>query len=271
MLMKNHTRNKIHTRIPELDLLRGIAVLFMIFDHFMYDTGFLLPALFPGFPEAGSIWDTAVQTAAWYWSWGVRTAVRYIILAVFLLLTGICCSFSKSNLRRGGKLMLAALGLTAATYVLGQVAASPEMTITFGVLHCIALALILIGLLETVIRSKWIWLALGTALTCAGAVLYRNAVPLSYGVSGVAAAVAGQILGVAVAGGDSFPFPLFGGQVFLGVFLGRQLYPHRRSLCRKPYRNNAITFIGRNSLAAYFAHQLILPLLLGAILLLLGY
>ena len=135
---------------------------------------------------------------------------------------------------------------------------------------CADLALILIGLLEKAVSSKWVWLITGTVLVCIGAALSPTT-PLSYGDSGIAAAIIGQLLGVVSAGGDSFPFPLYGGQIFLGVFLGRQLYPHRRSLLRIPYRNSALTFVGRHSLAIYFAHQIVLPLLLGTVILLCGY
>ena len=266
--MKKHILN---SRIPEIDLLRGTAVLFMIFDHLLYDIAFLLPSLFPSFPAGGSVWADIVEAAKKYWFWDVRTTVRFIILAIFLLLTGICCSFSKSNLRRGIRLIAASLSLTAVSGILSKVTANPDILITFGVLHCAALSLMLIGILEIVTTSKWFWLIIGAALTCVGAILYPHIVSIPYEDSGIPAALAGQILGVAAAGGDSFSFPLFGGQIFIGVFLGRQLYPNRKSLLRTPYRNNLLTWIGRHSLVVYFAHQIILPLLLGAIILLCGY
>ncbi|MBQ3154879.1 MAG: DUF1624 domain-containing protein, partial [Clostridia bacterium] len=39
------------SRAYELDLLRGIAALFMILDHFMFDLCGLLPALFTDYPR----------------------------------------------------------------------------------------------------------------------------------------------------------------------------------------------------------------------------
>ena len=47
------TGQKKGTRIYELDLFRGIAVLLMIFDHFMYDLGWLFPVLFSDYPRPG--------------------------------------------------------------------------------------------------------------------------------------------------------------------------------------------------------------------------
>lgn len=260
-----------YNRIPELDILRGIAVLFMIFDHLMYDLAFLMPSVFPNFPAAGSRWVPVVLAAARYWSWIVRTVFRYVILAIFLLLTGICCTLSKSNLIRGSKLLLLALALSLATYGLGVLIDDPDVTITFGVLHCVSVALILVGAVEKYSPSKWFYLVVGIPLTTIGAVFHSRADFVSYSEVGFFSATLGQFLGVITAGGDSFSFPLFGGQIFIGVWLGRTLYPTRHSLLRLPYRTTPLTFIGRHSLWVYFAHQIILPLLLGALLLLSGY
>lgn len=267
----SNRKHQLHNRIPELDLLRGIAVLLMIFDHFMYDLAFLMPSLFPKFPAPGTLWAVAVLAATGYWGWIVRTVFRYVILAFFLLLTGICCTFSKSNLIRGAKLFSLALALSFATFGLGIFTHDPDVTITFGVLHCISIALLLVGVTEKRFPNKWLYLAVGTVLTAAGAVFYSRARFVSYNEIDFLPAALGQFLGIMVAGGDSFPFPLFGGQIFIGVWLGKTLYPTRRSLVQRPYRNTLLTFIGRNSLWVYFAHQIILPLLLGGILLLSGY
>lgn len=256
---------KTYDRIPELDILRGMAVLCMVFDHAMYDLAFLLPGFFAERPAASVL-------AVGYWGWGVRKAVRYGVLAVFLVLTGVCCSFSHSNLRRGLRLMLAALALTAATWALGRLLGDSEMLVTFGVLHCIALALVLIGLLECIAEDPRLYLALGLVLTLAGIMLFSGAEHLRYAEDGILPALLGQLTGTATAGSDSFPFPLFGGQVFLGVWLGKVLYPARRSLLPgRAYPRDFITFAGRNSLAVYFAHQILLPPLLAGLLLLCGH
>ena len=87
------TGQKKGTRIYELDLFRGIAVLLMIFDHFMYDLGWLFPVLFSDYPRPG--FSASLRNAAlFYWGWDVRLAVRCAVVFVFLALTGVCCSFS---------------------------------------------------------------------------------------------------------------------------------------------------------------------------------
>ena len=87
---------KLASRITELDLLRGIAVLLMIFDHVMFDTWGLFPTAFRGFPPAEGTWREIYSFSRFYWNWDVRINVRIVVVFVFLALTGICCSFSKS-------------------------------------------------------------------------------------------------------------------------------------------------------------------------------
>ena len=66
-----------------------------------------------------------------------------------------------------------ALLLTLGTFIAGKVVGDPEMTIAFGILHSIALSLILIGLLEKIIPFKWSWiyLAIGVVMFTAGSLL----------------------------------------------------------------------------------------------------
>ena len=63
--------NKHSNRILEIDLLRGIAVLFMILDHIMYDLWGLLPDMFLDYPIK------LYNFAAIYWAWDFRIYFRY--------------------------------------------------------------------------------------------------------------------------------------------------------------------------------------------------
>lgn len=265
-------KKSLENRIIELDVFRGVAVLLMIFDHLMYNLWGLLPMLFSDYPTAGGTSAKVANAAYAYWKMDLRVDIRYVVLAVFLVLTGLCCSLSRSNIKRGVKLMGVALLVTAGTYVVGLVTGDMDITITFGVLHCIALALILIGLMDKLGTSKWIYLALGLVMTVAGVVLFRKAEFVSYSEAPFFELLGRQIVGTAICGGDCFPFLLFGGQAFIGVFVGRQFYSERKSVFKNSrYKNNVVTFVGRNSLAVYILHQIILPVLLGILLLILGF
>ena len=260
-------KKAMENRAYELDLLRGIAVILMVLDHFMFDLWGLLPSLFADYPRK---W---MMLAYDYWEWDVRDVVRLVIVFVFFALTGICCSFSRSNATRGFKLLLVALGLTAATYVAGKVIGESETMIVFGVLHAIAVSLLLIGLLEKLHTNKWIYLALGTVL-CAIAIyidLTHDVHLVSYSSDKFHVLFGKAVLGTVQIGSDCFALPKTCGQIMLGVFLGKQFYKERKSAFGLHYHREPIAFLGRHSLIVYFAHQVLLPVLAAIVLVCMGY
>ncbi len=268
-MQKRELKNQ--NRIIEIDLLRGIAVLFMILDHFFFDIFGLMPFVFSDFPARVGFSNQLYRFATFYWEWDVRVVVRYFIVFLFMGLVGICSSFSKSNIKRGAKLMGVSLVLTLATFIISKVIQDPSSLITFGTLHCIALSLILIGILDKFTKNKWIYLALGLVMVGVGGYLELIAYTISYGDENILIIILKQIIGLIECGGDTMPLLLNGGQVFIGFFIGKSLYSRRESIFKKKYSNNIITFIGRNSLVVYFLHQLLIPLILGIILLTLGF
>lgn len=260
-------KEKLKNRAMELDLIRGFAVVLMMFDHLMYDFWGLLPSVIKDYPL-----DLRLLGLD-YWYWDVRRVVRIGVIFLFFALTGICSSFSRSNLARGSKLFVVAMVLTAATWGASFFTGNPNMTIAFGVLHAIAVSLILVGILEKLHTNKWVYLALGVLLVGfgiwisgynVGFVAYSNA-------DSVVSLVGKTIVGLAECGSDSFDLPTTAGQIFLGVFLGKQFYGERKSLVFKSYHNNPLTFIGRHSLIVYFAHQVLFPVIAVLVFLCLGY
>lgn len=266
--MAEETKSK--SRIFELDLFRGIAVLLMIFDHFAYDLAYLFPALFSDYPRPGFT-ARLCSAARFYWKWDVRLAVRFFVVFVFLALTGVCCSFSESNLKRGARLFAVSLGLSAATWCFGRLAGDPEITVVFGVLHCISVTLILVALLEKLSPGKWFYLAAGILCFAVGLILEKNAAPVYIGEEGAFRSALLVALGLRYGGGDSFPLLYGGGQIFVGVFLGKQFYAARKSLLFHSYPGGPVAFIGRHSLPVYLGHQVLLPLAAGTVLLCCGF
>lgn len=267
--MKPSIKHK--NRIIELDMMRGIAVFFMFFDHFVYDVAFFMGRVFEDYPGTDNFFATLVRLGNKYWYWNVRTGVREIILFVFLGLIGICCSFSKNNIKRGVKLLIASLVLTLATFLIGVIVDDIDIMITFGVLHCAALTLLLIGIFEKFIKNKWFYFAMSVVMITLGVYFYLNCEYAHYKDNTVWAIIFNQIIGTQQYGSDFFPFLLYGGEIFAGVFLGKLLYKDKTSLFKKEYKNNVVTFIGRNSLVAYFVHQIVIALLLFLIVLIAGY
>lgn len=136
-------------RLVSLDVLRGVAIIGVIFYHFAFDLRLL---------EFIST-DVTVQT-----EW--RLFAR-ILSGSFLFLAGVNLVLAHRTgmrwgpfLRRFGVLVLAATGISAATYF-----AFPDMWVYFGILHAIALfSLMAVPFLR---MPLWLVLAAGIAVFAA--------------------------------------------------------------------------------------------------------
>lgn len=262
--------DKMYKRIYEIDVIRGIIVLFMVFDHLMFDIWGVLPGIF-NFPGASSFFQAILKFSRWYWAWPVRMVVREIIIFLFMALTGISCSFSHNNFKRSGLILAVALGLTAVTYVGSILFDDPEILIAFGVLHCIGVVLLILSGLEKVIKNKWFYLIMGTLLMGIGIYIHTQCLASFYGDGHIVKTILLQIVGLREAGGDSFPIILYGGEIFIGYFIGKQFYKERKSVFNTPYHNNFITTVGRHAIWVYILHQVVLIILLVLLMLLCGY
>ena len=273
--IKAFKKEKLNKRITELDALRGIAVFLMVFDHFMYDIFGVMPNMFPDAYKVGTFWRDFRDLAIKWWTWDVRIYVRLLVLFIFLSLTGVSCSFSRSNLKRGIKLLIFALLLTGATVLIDYVGEmGGGMIIVFGILHLIALCLIIIALLEKITQEKFVYLIIGVLMVFAGLIISKPIGLFEYYVQwdNFFPMFWDAFIGKSLLGPDSYSFFFFGGQVFIGVFLGKLLYPERKSLIfKKGYSNNPLTFTGRHTLIVYVAHQVLIPVILGIIMLISGY
>ncbi len=267
----NNGKKSMENRIVEIDLIRGICVLLMIVDHLLSNVYDFMPYIFSDFPSPG-VWTSIVEFSRSYWEMPFRTVGHYLVCFLFLSITGISSSFSRNNLLRGFKLMGVALGLTLATYLLSIYMGSSYYIITFGVLHCIALGLILVGLLGKIIKNPYFYLVLGLITLVIGIVIEAEFTrDVSYGSENIFLIIFYEIIGTKQAGMDCFPFLLNGSQIFIGVGLGKLIYKNKTSIFNWKYKNNFITTIGRNSLLVYLLHQIILPVVMGLVLIIFGF
>lgn len=269
--IKTDKRERLRSRITEIDLLRGICVFLMVFDHIMVDLWYFLPSIFNGFPPVEGFWYEMVKFAYHWWVWPVRIWVRNVIVFFFLALTGISCSFSKSNLKRGLFLTAVALALSLVTFILGKIMGDPDMFIAFGILNLISLCIVLIALIEKLTQNKWVYLAIGATMMIVGAFFLKE-VDTSYSSGNFFVLFFKAFIGLIIIGPDCYSFLFYGGQIFIGVFLGKLLYPERKPLLfKKGYSNNFVTFTGRHSLFVYIAHQVVVPLVLALAVLISGF
>ena len=126
-------------RYWDLDFVRGICVLLMIFDHTMYSIADILPNLF-GMRDVDFMYKLS-NFAIEYWNWDFREIFRLFVCAAFFVLCGISCTFSRSNIIRGLKALLVSFLITFVTALF-------QAPIIFGVIHMLAFSMIIYGLLD---------------------------------------------------------------------------------------------------------------------------
>lgn len=273
--MDDIKKEKLNRRITEIDLIRGIAVILMMLDHAMYDLYYNMGAIFSDYPTRYQFTMDLRRIAKLYWQWDVRVAIRYVILFVFLALVGISCSFSKNNFKRGLILFFVAILLTVGTYIFGVMSDIIDVTIVFGILHCISISILLVALTQKITKNKFVYLIIGVLMVSIGAyIMFINPKmkDVWYGDDEIIMTVLKAIIGVYSVGSDCYSLLFFGGQVFLGAFLGMWLYKDKKSLLFKNgYKNNIVTFLGRHSLIVYIAHQVLFIIIFAIILLCFGY
>lgn len=133
-------------RIWELDFLRGICVLLMVFDHAMFDIGGLFNEAWMATGKENII--LLVELAQNYFDNSqLRFTVQRIVVWIFALLCGISCSFSRNNLKRGVQATIIACIITIVTFMLDTV-------IKFGILHMFAFSILFWWLIDTVCCHK---------------------------------------------------------------------------------------------------------------------
>ncbi|MCL2401607.1 MAG: DUF1624 domain-containing protein, partial [Oscillospiraceae bacterium] len=108
-------------RIELIDAMRGISVVLMVMHHLLYNLVYFLDA--PG----------------WLFSNPVFDVLHYIFAGLFITLSGVSSRFSHSNVKRGIKVIILAIGITVVTHLM-------DMPILFGVLHLLGFSMLFFGL-----------------------------------------------------------------------------------------------------------------------------
>lgn len=118
-------------RLHLMDELRGALIIYVVVYHFLYD----LAVLFP------------VGIASWMFSPEVNLC-RDILTGALIVISGVSCNYSRSNLRRGLRTFALGMMLTLVTWIF-----LPDQLITFGILHFFGAMMLLWGLCEKVLQK----------------------------------------------------------------------------------------------------------------------
>lgn len=277
-------------RFWELDFIRGLCVVLMVFDHVMFLVMYAMPEL--GAMLGTDKWDAPAEwISEHYWMSDLRICVRFPVLFLFFLICGISCTLSRSNAKRGGLCFAVAMGVTAVT-VLVDMVFGLGVSIYFGVLHMLGIAMLLYAALDLVGElparlikderkrgiaermSKFLAPTVGLVLlivffTCffggiIGDTFDSNVVIADKGASIFASFFVNIMPGVGggtIGGADYWPLLPWAAIVLVGGLIGRLVYKNERikffasKLDGK--WNKPICFVGRHALLIYVCHQVV--------------
>ncbi len=246
-------------RIVIIDTLRGFALIYMIFFHFIYDMAFLIQ----------SEWGMA--------AYEFNSKIVIFDTASFILLAGVSSAFSRSNAKRGGKLL--AIGVVF-TFVTAFV--FPGYSIYFGILQLLGLSMVLYGAFEDKLKKLP---AIPVIIACAVIfVLTYNIQKGFIGIEGLFEIALPQEL---LANNMLYPYGILRREFatvdyepllpwfFLylgGTYVGGIICKHRDNLPEFCYADPLppVSLMGRHSLLIYVLHQPIILAVVYALQFLMG-
>lgn len=230
-------------RIHFLDEVRGFDLILMVFFHAFYVIGYLFK-----------------------YSWGAWlfqffNPAEPFFAGLFIFICGISCRLSHSNWKRGGLLALVAVGMSLFLYLFMR-----EEMIWFGVLHFLAVSILLFALLRPLLDRIPPWAGLiGSALLLLltwWVPVYRGSILGIKGLFGTD--IPGWLVDIpalyplglgAGEGADYFPllpwFFCFLGGSFVGVWAKQNRFPRWMYVSRLPW----LSWLGRHTLVIYVLHQ----------------
>jgi uncharacterized membrane protein len=236
-------------RLWEVDTVRGIGVVLMIFYHLIFDLSYF--GAYSGYMLSGP-WQTFARGigSTFIFVMGISLTLRYNRLGPELDPGPLF----RKYLVRGAQLLAWGMVITVVTYfVIGY------GYVIFGILHLLGLSTILA---YPFLRSRWASLVGGIVVIGLGMYIdsFVSSGPwlLWLGVK--------QMMRYMV---DYYPVLPWFGVALLGIFVGYTLYPHGRPRFNLPDLSHTVpirglAYLGKHSLPIYLIHQ---PILLAFLIL----
>ncbi len=236
------------SRYPEVDMVRGIAILMMVLFHTLFDLNYF------------RILSLEIYDGFWHY-------FAFATASLFLIIVGISLTISRARAQSkysGNRLVLKFVYRGAGILLLGFLVTIGtwwylgEDFIVFGILHLIGVSVIISPLF---FRFRTGNIALGLLFIMTGFFLAT--------ISGPAWLLP---LGIHPPGFLSVDYePIFPwtGMILIGIGLGEYLYPFGVRKFTLPAMPRIfilpLAFLGRHSLILYLVHQPFIILLLGAV------
>lgn len=241
-------------RAFELDFLRGIAIVMMVFMHFSFDMRYEFGVDIFRYLETNSFW----------------AFVHPIITGLFVSVSGVCSSMSRSNFKRGARLLVVALMFTLGTKIVHDFL-NIDILILFNVLHVLAISTLVYSLFvfiekKTKMNPMAMTLIIGL-LGCYITLINNELSMFDYITDNMWLLPIGFRIKGAPSMGDYMPLVPYMGVFFMGTAIGRTCYEKKKTLfpgTKDIVRNitRPLEFLGRHSLLIYLAHQ---PIIYGVL------
>ncbi len=248
-------------RAFELDALRGFSLFLMVLHHMIFDFRYLLELNVFAFQET-------------YW---FNHIIWPVFVSVFIVVSGICCQFSRNNLRRSVKLLVLAVIFSAVMAVFSLISGE-ELYVFFNILHLLTVGTFLYGLFsmwetksaEKHKRNNPDWKDRperrdAFLIISAAAVLYFDQIIQVYSssIQSYWLLPLGFLPENHIGMGDYLPILPWLGFFFIGVVIGRLGYRNKQTLFPDTPKtvlqiSRPFEWFGRNSLLIYLVHQPVL-------------
>ena len=262
--LANDTSLAPRKRIWEVDFLRGFMILFVVWDHFMWDVYFGSTN-----PYQTGLFQWLEKVArSYYGTYGLRALTHDTFVSMFVFTSGVSCAFSNSNGKRAIKMICFAMLLSAVTFAASAILGA-DVTVNFNVIHVIAMSVLIWAGLEWLtskFKKDWQhnlygWLMFAIIITVLIVGYQAKVKPWtdenriwfflaehSHTVPGFSEFWGGDYLAF---------FPDFA-WFLVGGFLGKYLYKQKTTLFPKFNAKwvSPITFCGKYSIWVYFGTQL---------------
>lgn len=216
-------------RVWEIDLLRGIALLLMIYFHIIYD----MDELF--------LYNVSYESSI---NWYIGKASG----TLFIFVSGISSYLSADNYKRALKILGIALIITLATHLY-----DPGLGIKFGILHFLGTAILLSMGLRKI--NSIVLVSAGTILILLGPYAAQTAVdhnwlfPLGFSTGSFISS-------------DYYPLIPWLGVFLYGMAAGRMFYQEKKSLFPFDIKDNILLYAGKKTLVIYLIHQPVIMIIL---------
>ncbi|WP_407306775.1 heparan-alpha-glucosaminide N-acetyltransferase [Desulfosporosinus sp. SB140] len=218
-------RRSVTQRYQEIDSLRAMAIVLMVLFHFAYDL-----------KEFAGV-NINYQAPFWF-------TIGKMSALLFIGLSGLSSGLSRFPVRRGFKVLIYGMGITAVTYLFMQ-----EEYVRFGILHFLGVAMILSPLFMK-LSSRSLTILAGL-IACLGfwfetlAVKTNLLIPLGLMYEGFSTI-------------DYYPLFPYLAVTILGILAYRRFYALQTiSTTRVPIQRvpKWVQWLSRNSLGIYLVHQ----------------